>query len=65
MANFKTALAVLFVFLGLPLLWVAITFTGNAIITWLHEAGLDWLFGSLIIATIVWLYIKVVSHLWK
>lgn len=65
MQNIKTALAVAFVFFGLPLIWVAITFTGNAIITWLHNAGLDWLFGSLIIATVVWFYIKVVSALWK
>lgn len=65
MANFKTALAVLFVFLGLPLIWVSITFIGNTIINWLHNAGLDWLFGSLLIATIVWFYIKVVAALWK
>ena len=65
MQNIKTALAVLFVFLGLPLLWVVITFIGNTIITWLHNAGLDWVFGSLIIATIVWLYIRIVGALWK
>ena len=65
MNNIKTALAVALVFFGLPLLWVAITFTGNTIITWLHDAGLDWLFGSLLIATIVWFYIKVVAALWK
>jgi hypothetical protein len=65
MQNIKTALAVAIVMLGLPLLWVAVTFTANQIITWLHVAGLDWLFGAIIIATIIWLYIRIVAALWK
>lgn len=65
MNNLKTALAVALVFFGLPILWVLFSYATTTAVNWLASAGYDWLIGSLIIATIVWLYIRIVAKLWK
>ena len=65
MNNLKTALAVALVFFGLPLAWIIFSYATTTAVNWLASAGYDWLIGSLIIATIVWLYIRIVAKLWK
>lgn len=65
MQNIKTALAVAFVFFGLPLILAAITLLGNIILNWLHQNNLDTALALLAVVGILWLYVKIVSKLWK
>ena len=65
MNNIKTALAIALVFFGLPILWIIFSYATTTAVNWLAFAGYDWLIGSLIIATILWLYIRIVAKLWR
>lgn len=65
MNNLKTALAVAIVMLGLPMLWIIFSYATTTAVNYLANAGYDWLIGGLIIAIILWLYIRIVAKLWK
>ena len=65
MQNLKTALAVAFVFFGLPILWAGISTLGLIILNWLHQNNLDTALALLAVVGIFWLYVKIVSKLWK
>ena len=65
MQNIKTALSVAFVFFGIPVLWAGISTLGLIILNWLHKNNLDTALALLAVVGIFWLYVKIVSKLWR